>query len=140
MNFAPAIPEPNFTRDAISFPRSSEPKMMTRFGSKFVAQSHPCLAIYLGARQRISRRIIAGKECRNTAFFSCGNLKELSRLPTKFDRLRIDNVQPRPVQPDIVANLPGEQWMLIRRIVTDQQDRGRARHVVHAGGRFRFST
>ena len=41
----------------------------------------------------------------------------------------------RAMQSHIVANLPGQQRMLLRRIVPNQQNRRRGKNIGHAGGR-----
>ena len=69
------------------------------------------------------------RKARNFALCSRRNLSETRRLPPQLDRLRIHHVQPRPVQPHVVANLPGQQRMLLRGIVADQQNRGRIEDV-----------
>ena len=43
------------------------------------------------------------------------------------------------MQANVVANLPGQQRMLLRRIVADQQDRGRVIDIAHAGSRAGFA-
>ncbi len=57
------------------------------------------------------------------------------RLPPQLDRLRIDHIELRAVQAHVVANLPGQQRMLLGRIVADQQNRRRREDVGHAGSR-----
>ncbi len=43
------------------------------------------------------------------------------------------------MQADIIPNLPGQQRMLFRRIIADQQNGRRVEHIPHAGSHLRLA-
>ena len=53
--------------------------------------------------------------------------------------LRVHHIQLRPMQPHVISNLVRQQRMLLRRIVSNQQNRRRAEHIAHGGSSFRLS-
>ncbi len=54
-------------------------------------------------------------------------------MPAQLDGLRVDHIEPRAVQPHVVANLPGQQRMLLGGIVANQQNGRRGEDICHAG-------
>jgi hypothetical protein len=58
-------------------------------------------------------------------------VREDAGLPAQLDGLRVRGVEPRLVQADVGADLPGEQRMLVGRVVADEQHRRRAEDVAH---------
>ncbi len=78
------------------------------------------------------RLIIAREESRECAFVAGGDLGESGGLAVQLDVLGVDHMQLGAMQADIVANLLGEQGMLLRRIVADQQHRRGVEHIAHA--------
>src|SRR6185437_11872068 len=69
---------------------------------------------------------------------SGSNLRDLYSLTPQFDIAVVNDIQPRLVQANVVANLPRQQRMLVRRIIANQQNRRRTRHIAHAGGQILF--
>ena len=101
-----------------------------RFGPECVAQ----LGERFGCNSRDGLRggIISGKVLGELTFASRRKLREAGRLSAELDGLRVDDVQLGAMQPYVVADLPRQQRMLIRRIVADQQDRWRLEDLAHA--------
>jgi len=53
-------------------------------------------------------------------------LHEARRLPPQLDRIRIDRIQPRAMQPNIITDLPRQQRMLLGRIISISRTAGAA--------------
>src|SRR2546422_11605537 len=101
------------------------------FGTKFVSKSRPCFA----GVWRVGELCIA---CQNRREQSLGwreYLKKTRRLTPQLDRIRIHNIESGLMQSHIIANLPGQEWMLIRRVISDQQNCRRVVHIAHRGCR-----
>ena len=82
---------------------------------------------------RVGGRVVAGEELHEAAFGAGRDLRESCRLAAQLDGRRIRHVQLGAMQANVAANLPGQQRMLLGRIVADQQDRRRVEHVAHRG-------
>jgi len=97
-------------------PRISDPKIITRFCSprslsRAQSMRRDSLPWQVMLRQPSHRR----RETLRVSFSARRISVKTSGLAAEFDGLRIDDVQPCPMQPDAIANLPGEQGMLLRR-------------------------
>ena len=84
-----------------------------------------------GEDDGIGRSIVAGEELHEAAFGAGRDLREGRRLAAQLDRIRIRHVELGAMQANVAANLPGQQRMLVGRIVADQQDRRRVGDVAH---------
>src|SRR5262249_2902470 len=98
-----------------------------------------CIAVVLFGYDSISGGVVACEEGNDFRLGPGGDLIKPCCLSTKLDRLRVDQIQARAAEPNVVANLPGEQRMLFGWIVAEHKNRRSVVNLAHAGRRIRFS-
>ena len=91
-----------------------------------VAQFGQSFASELLGDNRVGCAVVAGEELHQAAFGTGRDLRKRRSLPVQLDGRRIRHVQLGAMQPNIAADLPRQQGMLLGGIVADQQDRRRA--------------
>src|SRR3984957_16521825 len=80
----------------------------------------------------IDGRVAAAEVSCQSRIAASGQAQCCFGLAFELDWLVVGHVEPGFVETDVGANLPGEQWMLLRGIAADEQDRRSRPNVAHA--------